>query len=127
MSLPKNENNMPNKFQNKYRISTSRLKNWDYGTNGAYFITICTRNREHFFGEIVVVEGENEMQWNEIGKLAYQFWAEIPEHFPFVSLGNFQIMPNHIHGILIIDKRNVDDDCVVKTLPLETLQCNVST
>ena len=112
---------MTNKFQNKYRISSSRLKNWDYGTNGAYFITICTQNREHFFGEIVCVDGKNEMQFNEIGLLANKFWAEIPKHFPFAELGNYQIMPNHVHGILIIDKKNVVDDVV------ETLQCNVST
>ncbi|WP_310377343.1 transposase [Flavobacterium sp.] len=117
---------MTNKFQNKYRIPSARLKNWDYGTNGAYFITICTGNREHFFGEIVSVNDENEMQFNEIGGLANEFWAEIPKHFPFVELGNYQVMPNHVHGILIIDKNNVVDD-VVETLPLETLQCNVST
>ncbi len=113
---------MNNKFQNKYRISSIRLKNWDYGKNGAYFITICTGNREHFFGEIVSVNNENEMQFNEIGLLANKFWAEIPKHFPFVELGNYQVMPNHVHGILIIDKKNVVDDIVV-----ETLQCNVST
>jgi putative transposase len=112
---------MNNKFQNKYRISSSRLKNWDYGKNGAYFITICTGNREHYFGEIVTIDEENEMQFNEIGKLANEFWSEIPKHFPFVELGNYQIMPNHIHGILIIDKKNIVDDVV------ETLQCNVST
>lgn len=117
---------MTNKFQNKYRIPSSRLKNWDYGTNGTYFITICTRNRKHFFGEIVSVDCENEMKFNEIGVLAYRFWAEIPKHFPFVELGNFQVMPNHVHGILIIDKKNVVDD-VVDPLPVETLQCNVST
>lgn len=113
---------MTNKFQNKYRISSSRLKNWDYGKNGAYFITICTGNREHFFGEIVSINDENEMQFNEIGKLANEFWEEIPKHFPFVELGNYQVMPNHVHGILIIDKKNIVDDIVV-----ETLQCNVST
>ena len=112
---------MTNKFQNKYRISSTRLKNWDYGDNGAYFITICTRNREHFFGEIVSINDENEMQFNKIGKLAYQFWKEIPKHFPFIELGNYQIMPNHVHGILISDKINILDDVV------ETLQCNVST
>ncbi|KIA87798.1 transposase [Flavobacterium sp. AED] len=112
---------MNNKFQNKYRIPSARLKNWDYGNNGAYFITICTSNREHFFGEIVLVNDENEMQLNEIGKLAERFWAEIPNHFPFVELGNYVIMPNHIHGILIINKKNIVDDIV------ETLQCNVST
>jgi len=110
-----------NKFQNKYRISSSRLKNWDYGKNGAYFITICAGNREHFFGEIVSINDENEMQFNEIGILANGFWSEIPKHFPFVELGNYQVMPNHVHGILIIDKKYIVDDIV------ETLHCNVST
>jgi len=110
---------MPEKFQNKFRISSSRLKNWNYGENGAYFITICTGNREHFFGEIVSVNDENEMQFNEIGILANLFWSEIPKHFPFVELGNYQVMPNHVHGILIIDKKDI--------VVVETLQCNVST
>ncbi|WP_426062574.1 transposase [Flavobacterium sp. DSP2-3-1] len=114
---------MNTKFQNKYRIPSARLKNWDYGNNGAYFITICTSNREHFFGEIVLGNDENEMQLNEIGKLTDQFWAEIPKHFPFVELGNYVIMPNHIHGILIIDKKNVVESNTV----VETLHCNVST
>ncbi len=124
---------MANKFQNKYRISSTRLKNWDYGKNGAYFITICTGNREHFFGEIITIDDENEMQFSEIGLLANEFWAEIPKHFPFVELGNYQVMPNHVHGILIIDKKNIVDDVVgivVETLQsgvVETLQCNVST
>lgn len=98
-------NNMVEKFQNKYRISSTRLKNWDYGQNGAYFITICTGNKEHFFGEIISVDGKNIILLNEIGKLANDFWAKIPEHFPFVELGNFVVMPNHVHGILIIDKK----------------------
>lgn len=106
---------MNKKFQNKYRIPSNRLKNWDYRKNGAYFITICTGNREHFFGEIVS-ENENKIQLNEIGKLANEFWAKIPEHFPFIELGNFVVMPNHVHGILIMNKTNVD---------VETLQCNV--
>jgi len=88
------------KFRNKYRIPSNRLKNWDYGSNSAYFITICTKNREHFFGEI----NNGKMQLNELGKNAVQFWMEIPNHFPFIELGNFVVMPNHTHGILIIDK-----------------------
>ncbi len=106
------------KFLNKYRIPSARLQNWDYSANGAYFITICTQNCEHFFGEI-----ENGiMHLNELGVLAEKYWAEIPQHFPFVELGNFVIMPNHTHGILIIDKYPNAAD-----IPLETLQCNVST
>ncbi|WP_396167789.1 transposase [Flavobacterium sp.] len=91
---------MQNKFQNKYRIPSSRLQTWDYGTNGAYFITICTQSREHFFG--VVQNGT--MQLSETGKIAEQLWIEIPNQFPFIELGNFVVMPNHVHGILIINK-----------------------
>ena len=91
---------MQNKFRNKYRIPSARLQSWDYSINGAYFITICTQNRNHFFGKII----NQEMQLSEIGKLAQKYWLEIPEHFPFVALGNFVMMPNHFHGILIIDK-----------------------
>lgn len=94
---------MSEKFQNKYRSESARLKNWDYGSNGAYFITICTKNREHFFGEIDMVS--HTMQLNQIGKLAEQFWLEIPVHFPFVELGEFVVMPNHTHGVLMIDKK----------------------
>ena len=54
----------------------------------------------HYFGEII----NSEMHLNETGKLAEKYWLEIPVHFPFIELGNFQVMPNHIHGILIIDK-----------------------
>jgi putative transposase len=88
------------KFKNKYRIESIRKPSWDYGSNAAYFITICTNNREHFFGEIV----DGQMNLNQIGQFAHNFWLEIPEHYPFVLLNNFVIMPNHMHGILIINK-----------------------
>ena len=91
---------MQNKFQNKYRIPSSRLQTWDYGTNGAYFITICTQNREHFFG--VVQNGT--VQLSEIGKISEQLWIEIPNQFPFIELGSFVVMPNHVHGVLIVNK-----------------------
>ncbi len=115
---------MNKKFKNKYRIKSARLPNWDYGSNGMYFITICTQNREHFFGEII----DGKMQLNEIGKLANQYWNEIPQHFPYVKLGEFVVMPNHMHGILIIDKTdNGDDVSVSVSVSVQTLQCNVST
>jgi putative transposase len=88
------------KFQNKYRIPSARLEKWDYGANGAYFITICTDKMQHYFGEVY----EREMQLNELGKLAHDLWQEITNQFPYVELGNFVIMPNHMHGILIINK-----------------------
>jgi putative transposase len=98
-----------NKYQNKYRIPSARLKNWDYGAMGSYFVTICTKNREHFFGEIVSVptmtgEYENEMQLNAIGKKVKEEWLKTIELRPDMNLelGNFVVMPNHFHGILII-------------------------
>jgi len=89
---------MPEKFKNKYTIKSARLKGYDYSQNGMYFVTICTKDRECFFGEIV----NGRMILNEIGKIADQFWREIPKHFPFVNLDIYQIMPNHIHGIIEI-------------------------
>lgn len=91
---------MSEKFQNKYRIPSARASWWNYGLNAAYFITICTENRVHYFGNVI----NGEMQLSAIGEIAHQCWHEIPQHFPFVILGEFVAMPNHIHGIIIIDK-----------------------
>ena len=97
---------MPDKYQNKYRISSARLQHWDYGSDALYFVTICTQNREHYFGEIA----DGKMQLSETGKMSHRFWFEIPNHFPFVQLGEFVVMPNHVHGIIIIDKTGYDGD-----------------
>ena len=87
-------------FKNKYRIGSIRASWWDYGWNGAYFITICTHNRIHYFGEV-----ENgKMNLSSLGEAAEKCWYEIPLHFPFVRLGSFVVMPDHVHGIIIIDK-----------------------
>jgi REP element-mobilizing transposase RayT len=76
------------------------LQHWDYGSNAVYFVAICTANKTHYFGEVV----EGKMQLSEIGRFAEQCWYEIPEHFPFVALDGFVVMPNHVHGIIVIDK-----------------------
>ena len=89
---------MADKFQNKYRIASARLKDWDYGSNAIYFVTICTHEREHYFGEIV----EGNMILNEIGELVQNFWMEISNHFLYVKLHAFVIMPNHVHGMIEI-------------------------
>jgi len=94
---------MAEKFQNKYRIASARLQTWDYGWNAAYFVTICTKNKECFFGNIT----DGKMHLSETGNIAQKFWIEIPNHFPFARLGEFIIMPDHMHGIIIIDK--IDD------------------
>lgn len=96
---------MSDKFQNKYRIASARAQWWDYGWNGAYFITICTQNREYFFGKIAPdVNLETRLIASIPGQLAEKIWHEIPNQFPFVELGDFVVMPNHIHGILILNK-----------------------
>jgi REP element-mobilizing transposase RayT len=90
------------KFQNKYRVSSFRLKNWNYCSEGDYFITICTQNMEHYFGKI-----ENaKMQLSPVGVIADILWYQIPYHSKNVELGAFVVMPNHIHGILTIVKNN---------------------
>ncbi|UII30145.1 transposase [Fulvivirga ulvae] len=102
---------MSDTYQNKYRIASARASFWDYGWNASYFITICTQNREHYFGEIV----NGEMHRSEMGETAHEGWLKIPDYFPFAKLGNHIVMPNHVHGIVIIDKpdggfgRDVDD------------------
>jgi REP element-mobilizing transposase RayT len=92
---------MPDKFKNRYRIASARLRNWDYSSNNAYFLTICTANRQHYFGEII----NSEMQLSEIGQYANKCWLAIPDHFPHFYLDEFVIMPNHIYGIVVIENR----------------------
>ena len=96
---------MSDKFQNKYRIPTNRLRGYDYGSNGFYFVTICTKHRNHYFGEIPVETGNcPSLQPTIIGQTAIKYWTEIPKHYPFVELDEFVAMPNHIHGILFFDR-----------------------
>jgi len=94
-------------YKNKYRVESARLQNWDYGWNGKYFITIVTRNREHYFGEI---KNNKKMVLSEIGKIAEKYWFEIPTHVSFAILDAFIVMPNHIHGIIIIDKKQIGNN-----------------
>ena len=75
-----------------------RLPNYDYTQSGAYFVTICTWNRECLLGEIVA----GEMRLNEYGHIVVECWLAIPQHFPRVELDAFVVMPNHIHGIIMI-------------------------
>lgn len=91
---------LKSKFRNKYRIKSTRLKHYDYSTDGAYYVTICTLNRINYFGNII----NSEMQLSKIGEMAKFYWEEIPKYYPYVTLDKFIIMPNHIHGIIIINK-----------------------
>lgn len=92
------------KYMGKYRSATARLQTWDYGWNAPYFVTLCTHDRQCFFGSVA----NHQMILSPMGQLAHQIWMEIPVHFPFVRLGAFVVMPNHVHGIIIIDKPEGD-------------------
>lgn len=97
-------------FRNKYHIGSFRYKGYDYSSPGRYFVTICTKNRQHFFGEI-----ENrEMILSETGKIAQQILIAIPAHFPYAGLDEFVIMPDHIHAIIIINDLGKEPDTIPK-------------
>ena len=89
-------------YQNKYRVETTRLQNWNYASDGWYFISICTKGREHIFG---VVE-QGTMQLNQYGRIAEQCWFDLPNHYSNLILDAFIVMPNHLHGIMIINNTN---------------------
>ena len=95
------------RYKNKYRISSTRLQTWNYANEGAYFITICTKNREHFFGEII----EGKMILNEIGRLTEIEWAKTIEirQDMNLELGAFVVMPNHFHAIVIIKENEFNN------------------
>jgi len=108
---------MPEKFKNKYRIPSARLQTWDYRWAGAYFITICTQNREHYFGKIE----KGKMILSNVGVIANILWYEIKNHAKNVELGEFVVMPNHVHGILILNNDNARENANVGTSHVETL------
>jgi len=89
---------------NKHHRRSIRLKGYDYSKANAYFVTICSYNRECLFGyieELVLIS-------NQFGKVLNTIWNDIPAHFKNVILDEFIIMPNHLHGIIIITDKNTD-------------------
>jgi REP element-mobilizing transposase RayT len=109
MSIP------PPKFKDKYRISSTRLKEWDYGSPGYYFITLCTKDRISWFGNIDI----DHISFSPSGEIAVQNLGKIPQIYPYIDIDSWVIMPNHIHAIVII-----------KEMPgstVETFHWNVST
>lgn len=83
----------------KHNRHSIRLQGYDYTRPGVYFITIVAHDRKCLFGEIV----NGDMRMNECGERAQQCWLEIPNHFPQTQLDEYIIMPDHIHGIIIIN------------------------
>lgn len=75
-----------------------RLQGFDYSQAGAYFVTVCTRDRECLFGDVV----NGEMQLNGLGSTARSVWHDLPKFYEHVELDEFVVMPNHVHGIVMI-------------------------
>ncbi len=91
-------------FNNKYRIPSARLQNWNYASEAIYFVTICTKNMKNYFGEINGSMQIKTLQATKIGEIACSEWYRTMELRPDMNLelGEFVVMPNHIHGIIMI-------------------------
>ena len=87
----------------KHHRRSIRLPHYDYSAAGAYFITMVTYQRDPLFGNIV----NGEMQLSPIGRIAEEHWRLIPAHFPHVELGAYVVMPNHVHGIIVINENGM--------------------
>ncbi|OGF25988.1 hypothetical protein A2303_02620 [Candidatus Falkowbacteria bacterium RIFOXYB2_FULL_47_14] len=98
----------PYRYKNKYRIASARRSGWDYANSGFYYITTCTDGEEYFGNIVNFKNGEACVELSEIGEIADKFWREIPAHFPFVALDKYVIMPNHVHGIVVINENLKD-------------------
>lgn len=83
----------------KHRRRSIRLSGYDYSQSGTYFVTVCTYERECFLGEVL----GGEMKLNEAGREARAGWERLPDHYPHVRLDAFVVMPNHVHGIIILN------------------------
>ena len=92
-------------FQNHYRIPSARAKWHDYN-GGMYFVTVCTQNREHYFGEIQ----NGVMRLSEIGKYANEQFQNVKNHYPYAEIPLWVLMPNHLHAIIVINRKLIPYD-----------------
>ncbi|HHT9112849.1 MAG: transposase [Planctomycetes bacterium] len=111
------------KFQGKYRIESTRLKDYDYSLNGAYFVTVCTKNSMHLFGSIV----DQKLIPNRQAEVVTECWLGLPAHYTNCVLDKFIIMPNHVHGIIIIDNEIAETGLKLNNTIVETGLKPVST
>jgi REP element-mobilizing transposase RayT len=98
---------MLKKFLNKYRIPSARFINWDYGSNAPYFVTICTENKNCYFGEI----HKGDIVLSPIGEIVRDEWLKTPVIRSDMNLflDEFVVMPNHFHGILLIGENKYNN------------------
>jgi len=105
-------------FKNKYRIESTRLATWDYSWPWWYYVTIVVKNRRSLFGEIVL----SSLEHSPLGAVVETCWKKIPMHHKGVDLDEYIVMPNHIHGIIILG-----EDCGDVQEACGDVQLNVST
>src|SRR5687767_10717520 len=85
----------------KHHRRSLRLQNFDYSDEGPYFVTVCVHERRCFFGDVQA----SKMQLNEIGRMIEAEWHRLPERFPWLTLDEFIVMPNHLHGLVGLEGR----------------------
>jgi REP element-mobilizing transposase RayT len=83
-----------------------RLREYDYATPGAYFVTICTHERRFLFGRIV----DQVMQLSALGRIVERNWFDLRHHYERIELENFVVMPNHLHGIVVLKPALIESD-----------------
>ena len=88
-------------MSNHWRRRSLRLVEYDYAQSGAYFVTIVTQRRLSLFGSVV----DGDMQLNEAGRMVGSVWCRLSERFPSITLDEFIVMPNHVHGLLFVEAR----------------------
>ena len=89
-------------FRNRYRIPSARWKGWDYRRPGMYFVTICTAGRECCFGEVA----GGKVLASAYGEIVAREWQRIPDRHPGVTLDAWIVMPDHVHGVVILGSRD---------------------
>jgi REP element-mobilizing transposase RayT len=89
-----------------YHRQSIRLRGYDYSKAGSYFVTVCTKDRECLFGEI----RDNEIVLNDAGRMVLSTWDELPKYYSGVEIDAFVMMPNHIHGIIVITNDVMPDE-----------------
>lgn len=107
-------------YWGKYRIEPARLRGYDYSSPGSYFVTICTKRMIRYFGECV----GGEMKLSSIGEIIAVEWKKTPVIRPDVAIDDFVVMPNHMHGIIVIGKSNSGD--LTDQVPFADIDDNVA-
>ena len=101
---------MPSKYKNKFRTKTLRFQDYDYSQCGAYFVTICTKLKGNILGKI---ENEQFIEF-QLSEIVRKCWLKLPSYYTNIVLDEFIIMPDHLHGIIMIfeNQLNKGDDSV---------------